>query len=63
MFTCVCLLNPINPLLGTKLGFFPSPLHISTSSRLTLTETFLKDHEFACSTALRSSTEEIESGG
>ena len=41
---------------------FPSPLHICTSSRLTLAEAFRNDHIAACSTALRSATGENESG-
>ena len=48
---------------GNKTGFFPSPFHISTSSRLTLAEAFRNDHVAACSTGLRSATGENESGG
>ena len=46
-----------------KTRLFPSPLHVSTSSRLTLAGAFEGDHVAACSTALRSATEENESGG
>ena len=63
MFTCDYILHRLNSLLGTKLGFFPSPFHISTSSRLTLAGAFRNDHLAACITALRSATEENESGG
>ena len=43
--------------------FFPSPFHFSTTSRLTLAEAFRKDYVASCSSALRSATEENESGG
>ena len=42
---------------------FPSPLHVFTSSRLTLAGAFRDDYVAACSTALRSTTEENDSGG
>ena len=42
---------------------FPSPLHVSTSSRLALAGAFRSDYIAACSTALRSATEENGSGG
>ena len=48
---------------GNKTKLFPSPFYISTSSRLTLAEAFRNDYVAACSTALRSATEENESGG
>ena len=48
---------------GYKFRLFPSPFHISTSSHLTLAEAFRNDLVAACSTALRSATEENESGG
>ena len=48
---------------GNKTKFFPSPFHNSTSSRLTLAKAFRNNHIAACSTALRSATEENESGG
>ena len=48
---------------GNKTRFFPSPFHVSTSSRLTLAGAFRSDYVAACSTALRSATEENESGG
>ena len=47
---------------GNKTMFFPSPFHVFTSSRLTLAEVFRNDHVAGCSTALRSATEENESG-
>ena len=53
----------INSTAGNKTRVFLSPFHISTSSRLTLTEAFRNDHVAACSTALRSAAEEIVSGG
>ena len=43
--------------------FFSSPFHVSTSSRLALAGAFRNDHVAACSTVLRSVTEENESGG
>ena len=48
---------------GNKTRLFTSSFHISTSSRLTLAETLRNDLVAACSTALRSATEENESGG
>ena len=42
---------------------FPSPFHVSTSSRCTLDGAFWNNYVAACSTALRSATEENESGG
>ena len=48
---------------GNKTRLFPSPFHVSTSSRLTLAGAFRNDYVAACSTALRSATEENESGG
>ena len=49
--------------VGNKTRPFPSPFHVSTSSRLTLAEAFWNDYVAACSTTLRSATEEIESSG
>ena len=63
MFTCSYIQHRLNPLLGTKLGFFPSPFHVSTNSRFTLAGAFRSDYVAACSTALRRITEENESGG
>ena len=63
MYTCVYILHRTNSLLGTKLGFFPSPFHISAISRLTLAEAFRNNHVATCSTALRSATEGKESDG
>ena len=48
---------------GNKTRLFPSPFHISSSSRLTLDEAFRNDYVAACSTALRSATDKNESGG
>ena len=48
---------------GTKIGFFLSPILIFTSSFLILAEAFRNDCVAACSTALRSATEENELGG
>ena len=48
---------------GKKTRFFLSPFRIFNSSRLTLSEGFRNDHVVACSTGLRSATEENESGG
>ena len=47
----------------SKTRFFPSPFHVSTSSGLTLAGAFRNDHVAACSTALRTVTEENESCG
>ena len=47
---------------GNKTRLFPSPFYISTSSRLTLAGAFRSDHVAACSTALRSATEQKETG-
>ena len=41
-----------------KLGVFPSPFHVSTSSRLNLAGAFRGGYIAACSTAFRSATEE-----
>ena len=46
-----------------KTRLLPRPFHVSTSSRLTLADAFWNDHVAACSTALRSATEENASGG
>ena len=46
-----------------KTRFLPSPIHATTSSRLTLAGAFRSDYVAACSTALRGATEENESGG
>ena len=48
---------------GNKTRFFPSPFLFSTSWFLILAEAFRNDHVAACSTALRSATENIEMGG
>ena len=47
---------------GNKTKCFPSPFHISTSSRLTFAEAFRNDHVATCSTALRNASEENEWG-
>ena len=49
--------------VGDKTRLFPSLFHVSTSSRLTLAGAFRSDYVAACSTALRSATEENASGG
>ena len=48
---------------GNKTRLFPSPFHIFTSSPLTLAGSLRNNYVAACSTALRSATEENESGG
>ena len=53
----------IKSTLGNKTKLFASPLHVSTSSRLTLAGAFRGDYVAACSTALGSATQENESGG
>ena len=46
-----------------KTRLFPSPFQVSTSSGLTLAGAFRNDYIAACSTALRSATDEKESSG
>ena len=53
----------IKSTVGNKTRLFPSPFHVSTTSRLTLDGAFRSDHVAACSTALRSATEEKELWG
>ena len=53
----------IKPTVGNKTRPFPSPFHVSISSRLTLAGAFRSDYVAACSTAFRSATQENESGG
>ena len=53
----------IKSTVGNKTKPFPCPFQVSTSSRLTLAGAFRSDHVDACNTALRSATEEKESGG
>ena len=53
----------IESTVGNKTRFFPTPFHVSTSSRLTLAGAFRNDYVASCSTALRNATEENESGG
>ena len=47
---------------GNKTRPFPCPFQVSTGSDVTLDGAFLNDHVVACSTALRSATEENQSG-
>ena len=53
----------IKSTVANKTRLFTSPFHVPTSSRPTLAETFRGDYVAACITALRSATEEKESGG
>ena len=53
----------IKSTVGNKLLLFPSPFHISTSSRLTLAGAFRGGYVAAFSTAFRSTTEKNDSGG
>ena len=46
-----------------KLGVNPSPFYVSTRLRLSLAVVARGVHVAACSTAFRSTTEEINSGG
>ena len=48
---------------GSKTRLTPSPFPISTSRFLILTKTFRNDYVAAFSTALRSATENNETGG
>ena len=49
--------------VGNKTRLFRSPFHVSTSSGLTLAGAFRSNRVDACSTALRSASEENESCG
>ena len=49
--------------VGNKTRLFRSAFHVSTSSRLTLAGAFRSVYVAACSTVLRSASEENESGG
>ena len=62
LFTCDFILPRLNPLRGTKLGFFLSPFPIPISWFRILGEAFRNDHVTARSTALRSATEKNEIG-
>ena len=57
------MLHRLKSTVGNKTRLFPSPFHVSTSSRLTLAGAFRGDYAAACSTVLRSATEENDSGG
>ena len=60
----MCLHIPsIKSTVGNKTRFFPSLSYISDSWFLILAEAFRNDHVAACSTALRTATEDNESGG
>ena len=59
VFMCLHIAS-IKSIAGSKTI---SPFRISNSSALTLAEAFRSDHVAACSTALRSATEENESCG
>ena len=59
----VYMLHRLKSPVGNTTRLFPSPFHISTSSRLTLAGAFRGDYVAACITAFRSATEEIDSGG
>ena len=53
----------IKSTVGNKTKLLPSPFHVSTSSHPVLSGALRNDYVAACSTALRSATEETESGG
>ena len=53
----------IKSTVGNKTRFFSSPFHVSTGSRLSLVGAFRSNYVSACSTALRSATQEKESVG
>ena len=57
------MLHHIKTTVWNKLGLYPSPFHVSTSSRLTLAGDFRGGYVAACSIAFRSATEENDSGG
>ena len=63
MFTCGYILRRLNPLLGTKLGFFSSPFLVTTRRFLILAKAFRNDYVAAFSTACRSATEMNELSG
>ena len=52
----------IKSTVGNKTTPFPSPFRVSTSSCLTLAGAFRNNYVTACSNALRSATEENDSG-
>ena len=56
-------ITSIKTTVRNKLGLFPSPFHISISSRLTLAGAFRGDHVAAFSSAFRSATEKNDSDG
>ena len=60
----MCLhIASIKSTAGNKTRLFPSPFDVSTSSRLTLAGAFRRAYVAACSTFLRSATENNELGG
>ena len=64
VYVYMCLhIASIESTAGNKIRRFPSPLLISTRLFRILAEAFRNDYVTACSTALRSATEENESGG
>ena len=62
MFTCGYLLHRLTPLLGTKLGFLLVPFTFLPAQAFPLAGAFRVDYVAACSTALRSASEENGSG-
>ena len=59
----VYMLHRLKSFVGNKIRLFLNPFQVSTSPRLTLAGTFRSDYVTACSTALRTATEENDSGG
>ena len=55
--------SSVKSTIGNKTRFFLSPFYVSTGSRLALVGAFRSDDVAACSTALRSTTEDNESAG
>ena len=53
----------IKSTVGNKTTLFPSPFHVSNSSRVTLARAYHYDYVVACSTPLRSAAEKNNSGG
>ena len=62
MFTCVYILHRLNPLPGTKLGFFPVCFSVLLAGSSFWRKPW-NDDVAACSTALRSAIEKNEMGG
>ena len=63
MFTCVFELHRLDPMVGSKLGFFLERSSFLLAGSSFWSKRSVKNHVAAFSTALRSATEKIELGG